>query len=239
MGHRLFLFDGHSVIDINIEDLDNVTATEHDLNFLVDKAVFDPSGNTFAAKTDFDIRILDANTFEEKDSLPYGDVQAMRFTPDGKFLLLVLRSRMVILWDVAAGYAIEELMLDLDSGSVLSADITNSCRVLPLNDESRSACIIRLSSWCYWPMSPREPRTQTIFDGRPAFLVYDVIGLGKTSASPEYAGTECTWCIYLPWSGASNARSLQGIFITRKFDGASADSPLQAASTPYLLDASP
>jgi WD40 repeat protein len=152
MGHRLFLFGigVDSVFDVNIEDLENITATEHNLNFWVDEAVFDPSGNTFAARTDQEVKILDANTFEEKSSLPYGNVRGMRFTPDGKYLLVVLNSKMVVLWDVAAGYAIEKLMLDLDSYEIYFAEISKSYHMLLLECNDSTIYTVQLESTCYY-----------------------------------------------------------------------------------------
>jgi WD40 repeat protein len=149
MGHRLFLFRPNFVIEVNIEDLENITATEHNLNLWVFDAVFDPSGNTFAAETSSGVKIVNANTFEKKTSIPYDNVRRMRFTPDGQFLLLLLPSKMVVLWDVAAGYAIKELMLDMDSHWVSSAKISKSCHMLSFQCTGSTIYTVQLGSTCY------------------------------------------------------------------------------------------
>jgi WD40 repeat protein len=149
MGHRLFLFGSNSVVDVNIEDLENVTATKRNLDYAVYKADFDPSGNTFAALTWGHVKIVNAKTLEEKSSLPYEYVRGMRFTPDGNYLLLVLTSKMVVLWDVAAGYAVEEMVLDLDVESVWCDEISKSCRVLSLHHHYSTYFTVHLESTCY------------------------------------------------------------------------------------------
>jgi WD40 repeat protein len=149
MGHRLFLFGENSVIDINIEILENVTATEHKFNYEVYGAAFDPSGNTFAATTDKGVKFFETNTFEEKTSLPYGNVEAMRFTPDGNYLLLVLDWKKVVLWDAAEGFAIDELTLDLDSDRVKSAEISKSCHMLLLECNDSKRYNVQLGSTYY------------------------------------------------------------------------------------------
>jgi WD40 repeat protein len=150
MGHRLLLLGPRSIIDMNIEDLEIITATEHKLYFDVFDVVFDPSGNIFAATTDQGVvKIIAANMTEEKASLPYNDVRRMRFTPDGKYLLLVRGSKTVVLWDVAAGCTIDELILYLDLESVYLAEISKCCRVLSFDDGMGSAYTIHLGSTCY------------------------------------------------------------------------------------------
>jgi WD40 repeat protein len=149
MGRRLFLFGVDSVFDVNTEDLENVTATEHNLNYDVHNAVFDPSGNTFAATTYQGVKIVNAKTFEDKTSLPYINVQGLRFTPDGNYLFLVLLSKTVVLWDVAAGCVVEEMILDMEMEYVSSAQISKSCRVLSLHHRNVTNYTVHLGSTCY------------------------------------------------------------------------------------------
>ena len=60
-----------TVLDMNIEDLGNISATEHKLDFKVNGLVFSPSGNTCVTDTSQGAKILYGDTFIGKSSFPY------------------------------------------------------------------------------------------------------------------------------------------------------------------------
>jgi hypothetical protein len=131
IGHRLDLFCGSSVTSV---DLERGIATYHRLNYEAYNTVFDPSGNTFATDTDRSVKILNANTFEEITSLPYSSCKSLQYTPDGNHLVLVLESKKVVVWDVAAGKVFKKVTLDLEFDYIRSAEISKNCLVLLLKD---------------------------------------------------------------------------------------------------------
>ena len=148
LGKRLVFYSGRSSLDVNIEDLGNITATERQFNRYTYNFVFNPSGNMCVARTSRGVRILSADTFEEKTSLPYSDCEAIRITPNGKYVLLVLGSKKVVLWDITAERTVEELSLDMNVSSI--AQISRNCRVLlAYNYFMNNQHIIHLASTYY------------------------------------------------------------------------------------------
>lgn len=144
LGYRVVFFGGRSVIDVNLEDLANISAIERKIDNWAFRLVFGRSGTTCAALTDQGAKILNAETFEERTSLPYDDVKALRYTPSGNCVLLVLQSKRVVLWDIAANAVVEELTLNLDF-EILDAQVSESCDVLRLHSRNKP-CIVHLTS---------------------------------------------------------------------------------------------
>jgi WD40 repeat protein len=146
LGRRVVFFDSaYLAIDVNAEDHGDITATERNLGLLVSRPVFDPSGNTCAVGTPEDVLILSADSFEETDLLPYRYVDAMRFTPDSKHILLVLESKMLVLWDIAASAVVQQFTIDIPEFYVWSAHISNDCRVVRVSDSKYTSHIIHLT----------------------------------------------------------------------------------------------
>jgi WD40 repeat protein len=143
--HRVFFFNGLSVDDVNVEDLGNITVTKRSLDFDVKALVFDPSGITCAAETYYDVTILSADTFKLTTSLPYEEVRAMRFTPDGKHILLVVESKTLVLWDIAANAIIQQLTINIPQTDVWHARISNDCRVVHVRDYKSTCHLIYLT----------------------------------------------------------------------------------------------
>ena len=54
----------------------------------------------------------------------------MQITPNRKYILLLLTSKRVVLWDIAAEEAVEELSLDVDEFN--GGEISRNCRILLL-----------------------------------------------------------------------------------------------------------
>lgn len=145
LGHRVVFFKGSAVDDANVEDLRNVTATKRSLPSTVSQVVFDPSGITCAIKTPKGVKVLCADSFEEKCSLPYGYVLAMRFTPDSKYILLVLESKILVLWDIAVRAIVRQLTIDIPKFDVWGARISNDCRVVHVCGYVNTSHLIRLT----------------------------------------------------------------------------------------------
>lgn len=148
LGNRIVFYSSGSYLplDVNIEDLGNITATKLEFNG-VHSLVFDPCGNMCVARTFEGAKILSADTFEEKSSLPYDDCSAMQITPNEKYILLLLESKKVVLWDIAAEEAVEEL--SLDAGEFYTGEISWNCRVLHLWNYGDDEQIIHLASTYY------------------------------------------------------------------------------------------
>jgi WD40 repeat protein len=134
-GNRIF-FNGISssnsiVIDVNAQDLGNITTAECSLDLSVNDLVFDSSGTICVARMGEDVKIHNAYSLEETASLPCRNVKAMRFTPDGDHILLVLESKTLVLWDIAANAIVQELTLDLPiSSGIRFARISNDCGIV-------------------------------------------------------------------------------------------------------------
>lgn len=144
LGRRVFLFYRGIVSDINVNIREYGCKTTSPFDFFVYDVAFDSSGKSCVADTDQGIRVLDTDSFEERASLPYNSVKAMRYTPDGKYILLVLKSKKVVLWNVATSTAVKELTLHLDF-EIQTAQISKNCRVVVL----QTFCILHLMSAYY------------------------------------------------------------------------------------------
>lgn len=147
-GHRVVLVSGNPVVDVNVEALGDITATERGLDFDVKALVFDPSGITCAAWTPKDVKILSADLLKETTSLLISYVKAMRFTPDGKHILLVLAllgTKMLILWDTASRAIVQQLTIDIPEFSLWSARISNDCRAVHVGDFKGTSHVIHLT----------------------------------------------------------------------------------------------
>jgi hypothetical protein len=109
--------------------------------------IFDPSRNTCDAWTAQDVKILKADSFEEMATpLPYAysNVEAMQSTPDTKHILLALRARTLVLWDIAASAVVQELTIDLPE-SIVYARISNNCRIIHVRDSANTHNVIHLA----------------------------------------------------------------------------------------------
>lgn len=134
LGQRVVFLNRSSVVlSVNVEDLGDITTTIRMLDFDVNGVVFEPSGTTCAAWTFDDVKILNADSFKQTTSLPYGNVEVMRFTPDGKYILLVLQPMTFVLWDIAANGVVFALPMDSLGLNVWSICISNDCRVVIVN----------------------------------------------------------------------------------------------------------
>ena len=155
LGNRLVFSNWRrSVLNVNIEDLRNITATKHVLDFYVKDLVYTPSGNTCFAKTLEGVKILSGDTFKETNPLPISGCTAMQLTPDGKYILFVLDSEEVVLWDITGGRAVGEISLKvyLESVVLMSAEISKNCRVVRLHTFTGSTFpthVIHLASLYY------------------------------------------------------------------------------------------
>jgi WD40 repeat protein len=107
-------------------------------------AVFDPNGITCAVETANDVKILTADTFKVTTSLPYRNIKTMRFTSDGKYILLVLEPKTLVLWDIAESDVVQELTIDLPE-SIEYAYISNDCRTVYVRDSADTRNVIHLA----------------------------------------------------------------------------------------------
>jgi WD40 repeat protein len=148
LGHRFFYFDGCDVCDVNIEDTGNCVDIWRKLDNSFYRVAFNPSGSTFVARTEQGVKTFIADSFEEQASLPFSSCMAMQYTPDGEYIVLVLETKRVVLWDVARGRAAEDLLLDLDCTTVWNVEISKNCRVIQLRSGGKSY-LVRLNSMYY------------------------------------------------------------------------------------------
>jgi WD40 repeat protein len=94
--HNFFVIRGFSVVNANVEDLGTIASTKRKIDFWANRLVFDPSGDTCAASTRQGVKILDAKTFAVKTEISCSVVVGMRYTPSGKYLLLILKAKIML-----------------------------------------------------------------------------------------------------------------------------------------------
>jgi hypothetical protein len=82
---------------------------------------------------------------KQTTSLPYRDIRAMRFTPDGKYILLVVPLSTLVVWDIAARAIVQELAFDLPELFLWSAHISDDCRVVHVSDLEGTSHVIHLT----------------------------------------------------------------------------------------------
>ena len=128
LGKKMVFYNEYSLLDVNNEDSENIMTTQHQISHYVYDLIFCPSGNVYVARTKGGVRFLRADTFEEKSSFSYNDCTAMQITPNGKYILLILKSKEVVLWDIVAERAVEELSLRVHG--FFFKEISRNCRVL-------------------------------------------------------------------------------------------------------------
>lgn len=141
--HKFLVIRGFSVVNANVEDLGTITSTKRKIDFWANRLVFDPNGDTCAASTRQGVKILDAKTFAVKTVISCSDVVGMRYTPGGKYLLLILKAK-IMLWGIEEGTVVEWLTLNPDYG-VRDARVSRSCRAVQLYGLT-ATCVIHLAS---------------------------------------------------------------------------------------------
>jgi WD40 repeat protein len=134
VGHEVVFCFRHLIHVVRVDSPGNYGVGVNGLDFEVDRLVFGPSRSKCATWTLHDAKLLDGHTLEESTSLPYHGVRAMQFTPDGKFVLLVLQSKKIVLWDIAASAVVRELTVDPPIPGLESVRISTDCRVIHLYD---------------------------------------------------------------------------------------------------------
>ena len=73
---------------------------------------------------------------------------AMQYTPDGKYILFVVKGEKVVLWDVEAGESVEETMLGIEGNVSLMGNVSKDCRIVKLTD-GKTQHVVHLQSFYY------------------------------------------------------------------------------------------